>query len=519
MSRPAPPALDLTGRRRCCLLLAGLGLGSAPTTATAYTVNTPQFRPRYHFTPAANWMNDPNGLVFHRGVYHLFFQYHPGSSVWGPMHWGHATSTDLLRWQEQPIALRPDALGMVFSGSAVVDHDNRAGLGPPGSQPLVAMFTHHDMAAERAGRVDRQSQSLAFSLDNGLTWTMHAGNPVIANPGRQDFRDPKLRWLPERGRWVAALACGDRIGFYSSTDLLDWTAESEFGAGLGAHGGVWECPDLFPLTGPDGRERWVLLVSLNPGGPNGGSATQYFIGDFDGRRFRPEHADTRWLDHGPDHYAGVTWAGVDDRALLIGWMSNWRYADRVPTAPWRSAMTMPRELTLREAGGHRLLASQPAREMRALQLPATLDQREIDLAQPLDLSAALAGSGGRFVLRLRGSALRSLTLTLGNAAGDALLMGYDAATRVWWIDRSASGEVGFHADFAGRHAAPRLADSPATELQLWFDACSVELFADGGLSNLTSLFFPRQPWSRATLASSDDAVLDELSLRPLRDPG
>ncbi|OGA97988.1 MAG: glycosyl hydrolase family 32 [Burkholderiales bacterium RIFCSPHIGHO2_12_FULL_69_20] len=487
-------------------------------THAAVAAHTPQFRPAFHFTPAGNWMNDPNGLIFHRGVYHLFFQYHPDSSVWGPMHWGHATSTDLLRWQQQPIALRPDALGMIFSGSAVVDHENRAGFGPTGSSPLVAMFTHHDRAAEKAGRIDRQHQSLAYSLDEGRSWTKHAGNPVIANPGRQDFRDPKLRWLPERQRWIASLACGDRIAFYSSPDLRAWTLESEFGAGVGAHGGVWECPDLLPLTGPDGRTRWVLLVSLTPGGPNGGSATQYFIGQFDGHRFTPDDTQVRWLDVGPDNYAGVTWDGVHDRALFIGWMSNWRYAKDLPTAPWRSAMTMPRELALRQADDGMWVASLPARELLALQQPATLTCRQQRIDRPLDLSAGLSGSQGRFVLRLATAALRGFTLALANDAGDALRIGYDDTAHQWWVDRRDSGEVGFHPDFAGRHAAPRLGVGNAADLQLWFDATSVELFADGGLSTMTSLFFPRQPWQRATLASPDQLMLDELTIQPLRDP-
>jgi len=516
--RPTREARGVARRPALRRALLGLVLTATAMTTTAAPEPTPQYRPAYHFTPAANWMNDPNGLVFHQGVYHLFFQYHPDSAVWGPMHWGHATSTDLLRWQEQPIALRPDALGMVFSGSAVVDHDNRAGFGPPGSAPLVAMFTHHDPVADQAGRTDRQHQSLAYSLDGGQNWTPYAGNPVIANPGRADFRDPKVRWLPERQRWLASLACGDRICFYSSPDLLAWTLESEFGAGLGAQGGVWECPDLFPLTDPDGRTHWVLLVSITPGGPNGGSATQYFVGQFDGRRFTPDDSSVRWLDFGPDDYAGVTWSGVDDRALFIGWMSNWDYARDLPTAPWRSAMTMPRELALRPAGGRLRLASQPARELLALQQPATLDRRTVALATPLDLSPALDGTGGRFVLRLATAAWRSFTLTLANDAGDALHLGYDRAAGQWWIDRRASGEVGFHPGFAGRHVAPRLADGAGGDLQLWFDATSVELFADGGLSTLTSLFFPRQPWRRATLASADGLVPDAISVQPLRDP-
>lgn len=509
-------APDHPGRRRALTLLS---LSALPMTAPAADP-TPQYRPAWHFTPAAHWMNDPNGLVFHQGVYHLFFQHHPHGSTWGPMHWGHATSTDLLRWTEQPIALKPDRLGMIFSGSAVVDHGNRAGFGPPGSSPLVAMFTHHDMAAEKLGRIDRQHQSLAYSLDGGARWTPHAGNPVMPNPGVQDWRDPKLRWLPKHQCWTMALACGDHIRFYSSPDLKRWTEDSRFGGpGVGAHGGVWECPDLIPLTAPDGRSLWVLLVSLTPGGPNGGSATQYFIGDFDGRRFTAHDTHIRWLDHGPDNYAGVTWAEVDDRALFIGWMSNWQYANQVPTVPWRSTMTMPRELQLRTAADGLRVASVPAREVAALCQSATLARQGVALGDgALDLSAALAGTQGRVLFRLSMAALRGFTLMLANAAGDALQIGFDAGAKHWWIDRRTSGDVSFHPVFAQRATAPRLTAAAASDLQLWFDATSVELFADGGLAVLTALFFPSQPWSRATLASDDGLVVDAMEIRPLRDP-
>jgi len=486
------------------------------TAADSPAADTPQYRPAFHFTPAANWMNDPNGLVFHQGVYHLFFQYHPHSRVWGPMHWGHATSPDLLHWCEQPVALAPDALGLIFSGSAVVDPGNRAGLGPAGSSPLVAMFTHHDAAARRAGSITHEAQSLAFSLDGGATWTKHAGNPVLANPGRKDFRDPKLRWLPERERWLASLACGDRIGFYSSPDLKAWTLESEFGADAGAHGGVWECPDLFPLPGPDGRAHWVLLVSVTAGGPQGGSATQVFIGHFDGRRFTPHDTHLRWLDHGPDNYAGVTWAGVDDRALFIGWMSNWLYAAVVPTAPWRSAMTVPRELELRAQGGALQLASLPARELGRLEGPAAVALSRTELEGPLVLDAALRAAGRHFVLRLSTEALRGFTLTLSNPAGDRLLLGYDSKATAWFIDRSQAGLSDFHGAFAACHHAPRLATVAGSDLQLFVDACSLELFADDGLAVMTSLVFPRQPYTSLSLSSDDGLVLRSLSLQSVQ---
>ncbi len=480
---------------------------------------TPQYRPAYHYTPAANWMNDPNGLVFHQGVYHLFYQYHPEGPTWGPMHWGHATSADLLHWREQPVALAPDALGMIFSGSAVVDHDNRSALGPAGTSPLVAMFTHHRPADAQAGVASQESQGLAVSLDGGRTWAKFDGNPVLPNPGLKDFRDPKLCWLAEQQRWLAVLACGDRMRFYSSPDLKSWTLESEFAHELGT-GGVWECGDLFPLRAADGPMYWVLLVSVTLGGPNGGSGTLYFMGDFDGHRFTPLDTQIRWLDFGPDNYAGVTWSGVDDRALFIGWMSNWLYAASVPTAPWRSAMTMPRELQLRLGEEGPRVASVPARELLSLQGPVALAMQEVTLQAPLDLSDGLRAAGSAFVLRLDFAVLRSFALKLAGPAGDELVIGYDRDTDAWFIDRRQAGRVDFHPQFAGRHSAPRLARTTTADLQLHVDVTSVELFADGGLTAMTSLFFPREPNTSMRLSSEAGLALRTLTLHPLRaDPG
>lgn len=472
-------------------------------------------RPVIHFTPHAHWMNDPNGLVFHEGVYHLYFQHHPGSPVWGPMHWGHASSRDLLHWEEHPVALAPDHLGMIFSGSAVVDHPLSSGLGPEGTVPLVAMFTHHDMAAEQAGRIDRQSQSLAVSLDGGRSFVPHAGNPVLRNPGLRDFRDPKLRWWPERRCWLMALACGDHIRFYSAPDLQTWSLESCFGAGVGSHAGVWECPDLFPLTSDDGVTRWVLLVSVVPGGPAGGSATQYFVGDFDGHRFTPDDDRVRWLDFGPDNYAGVTWSGVDDRALFIGWMCNWDYARQVPATPWRSAMTLPRELQLYRTEEGWRVASLPARELRQGMAPGA----DGPAAALLDLDAGTAAvPTGACVLGLRGVRLDDLELSLGNDAGDRLVIAYDAGAERWSVDRRAAGESDFAPGFAASHSAPRLTRSAVTDLEVWLDHGSVELFADGGLSVITSVVYPRAPWSRLSWRLGPALRGANLSLTPVRLP-
>lgn len=461
---------------------------------------TPQYRPAHHFTPARAWMNDPNGLVFHNGTWHLFFQHYPHAMTWGPMHWGHATSQDLMHWQEQAIALAPDALGMIFSGSAVIDVHNTSGLGAPGQSPWVAIFTHHDAEAEQAGRSDFQHQSLAYSLDEGRTWHKYAGNPVLPNPGLKNLRDPKVFWHEASARWVMSLAAGDRIAFYTSPDLKTWTWQSEFGQDHGAHGGVWECPDLITLV-LDGQQRWVLIVSMVPGGPNGGSGTQYFVGDFDGAQFTPLDTLTRWLDHGPDNYAGVTWHNTAPRTVLIGWMSNWTYAKDLPTSPWRSAMTLPRELSLQTVDGTPYLITRPAQEVLE-RLPSSPTQTISLTSGGVVLSDALQLANGRFALALDAPALQDFTLTLSNDAGDVLRIGYDTASNSYWIDRTQAGLSEFHAEFAGRHTAPRISRAQSAQVTLFFDRASVELFADGGLTSMTSLHFPRQPWSRLSVETS-----------------
>ena len=277
-------------------------------------------RPQFHFTPPSAWMNDPNGMVYHNGEYHLFYQYNPDSTVWGPMHWGHAVSRDMVYWEHLPIALYPDSLGTIFSGSAVVDSANTSGLGTADNPPMIAIFTYHNAAAEQQGKNDFQTQGIAFSLDNGRTWTKYEGNPVVPNPGIRDFRDPKVMWYEKGQKWVMSLAVADHISFYSSPDLKNWTFESDFGQEIGAHGGVWECPDLFQLAVEGTNEKkWVLLVSINPGGPNGGSATQYFIGDFDGSKFILDKQFKQQLSKGPVVPAGKLYAGFEEDSY-----NNWQ---------------------------------------------------------------------------------------------------------------------------------------------------------------------------------------------------
>lgn len=457
-------------------------------------------RPRVHFSPVAHWMNDPNGLVFYGGLYHLFYQYYPDSTVWGPMHWGHAVSADLVHWTHRPVALYPDSLGYIFSGSAVMDRRHTTGFGADTQTPMVAIYTYHLPEGEAAGRIDYQYQGIAYSLDSGRTWTKYAGNPVLKNPGEKDFRDPKVSWHGATKQWVMVLAVRDHVSFYGSADLKTWQHLSDFTFDTGNPDGVWECPDLFPLTVRNtGEEQWVLLVSVNVGAANGGSGTQYYVGHFDGTTFTPAIPEARWLDYGPDDYAGVTWSNVpkaDGRRLFLGWMSNWQYAQVVPTQVWRSAMTLPRALSLVETPDGLRIASTPVKELQRLH-----EGKPIPYTNPLTLkdsvSEGIALPGGAYTLSLMVSlpdTSSGFELMFSNAHDERLQVGLDGATQQYYVDRRHSGDVAFSSAFAARATAPRHQASQTISLQLVVDVASIELFADGGTTVMTSIFFPTTPY-------------------------
>ncbi len=469
------------------------------------------YRPQVHFSPKAHWMNDPNGMVYNDGIYHLFFQYYPDSTVWGPMHWGHATSPDMVHWEEQPIALYPDSLGYIFSGSAVVDKNNTSGFGKNGIAPMVAIFTHHNPNNEKTKPLAVESQSIAYSLDNGTTWTKYKGNPVLKNPGISDFRDPKVSWYEAGHKWIMTLATKDRITFYSSPNLKSWKKESEFGQQLGAHGGVWECPDLFSLDA-DGKKVWVLIVNINPGGPNGGSATQYFTGDFNGHAFTPNDTSTKWLDYGPDEYAGITWSNTGDRKLFLGWMSNWDYANIVPTGKWRSATTIARELGLKKIDGHYLVTSQPVSELDQITTPlstfADLNATDFQVDNNNNVTTPIK-------LTMTADELKDFSLTFSNGAGEQLVIGYDHSANQYFIDRSEAGRKDFKDSFARRHTAPRFSNRNDLQLTLVLDDASVELFADGGLTTMTEIFFPKEKINGLRIQSKDGLVIRSLDISKL----
>lgn len=455
---------------------------------------TDTYRPQYHFTPADGWMNDPNGMVYYEGEYHLCYQYHPWSSKWGPMHWGHAVSRDLVHWEFRPAALKPDRHGFIFSGSTVVDWKDTSGFFDGGSG-LVAIFTHADEYPE-TGR-PRQRQSLAYSKDKGRTWVKYACNPVLQDEDITDFRDPKVFWHEQSGRWVMVLAAGDHARFYISPNLIDWTLSGTFGEAEGSHDGVWECPDLFelPVDGDTGHSRWVLLISIgDQGGLPEGSRTQYFIGHFDGERFVNDlPAETiLWMDHGRDNYAGVTWSDVPDtdgRRILIGWMSNWKYANLTPTERWRSAMTIPRVMGLTSTKDGIRLIQTPVEELHGLRREA-VKLADVTVQPGHNPLADFKGSQYELeaVFELGTAAEFGFKVRCGEQ--EETVVGYDAVTNELFIDRTQSGVSDFHPQFACKHGAVLEPEGPKLHMRIYVDWSSVEVFAGGGRAVLTDQIFP-----------------------------
>ena len=453
-----------------------------------------KYRPQFHFTPPANWMNDPNGMVYFEGEYHLFYQYYPHGTTWGPMHWGHAVSTDLAHWEHLLIALEPDEHGYIFSGSAVVDWEDTTGFfgGKPG---LVAIFTH----ALRVGDTDqyKQTQSLAYSSDKGRTWTKYEGNPVLRNEQITDFRDPKVFWHAPAKRWVMSIAAGDRIQFYTSANLKDWSYASEFGAEEGSHEGVWECPDLIelPVDGNADKTKWVLIVSIAEKAeyPEG-SRTQYFIGHFDGTRFTSELAQETvlWLDHGRDNYAGVTWSDVqrpNGAKLFIGWMSNWKYANVTPTVTWRSAMTVPRDLTLKTGRSGIRLVQTPITELQQLR-QGSQAWEDVQVQPGHNLLADVHADLYEIECEVEVGDASEFGFKVRTSEREETVIGYNAVEQKLFLDRTRSGETDFHPLFACKHGVPLEPVNGLVKLHLFVDRSSVEVFANDGETVLTDQIFP-----------------------------
>ena len=418
------------------------------------TTNREHFRPLYHHTPVYGWMNDPNGMFYKDGTWHLYYQWNPYGSMWENMTWGHSTSRDLIHWESQPTAIEADWLGAIFSGSCVTNGND-----------VVAFYTS-------AGQ--SQVQSMAVSKDNGRTFKKYEGNPVITSD-KPDFRDPNVFWYESTKRWIMILAVGQEMQIYSSADLKAWQYESSFGQEYGNHGGVWECPDLFPLK-LQHSEKWVLICNINPGGPFGGSATQYFVGQFDGHKFTCESMPkvTKWLDYGKDHYATVSFYNApENRRVVLAWMSNWQYANQVPTLQFRSANSIPRDLGLFQYGEETYLSAVPSKEMLAA--------RGAKLKKPSEAC--------EIVVDVKGSA----DITLSNAKGEKVVMRYDAHQQTFTMDRTKSGDVSFSEHFACTTEAPTY--GTIKQLRLFIDRCSIEAFDAEGKMVMTNLVFPSEPYN------------------------
>ena len=424
------------------------------------------FRPQYHFSPARNWTNDPNGLVYFEGEYHLFFQYNPFGDQWGHMSWGHAVSRDLVRWQELPVALREENGVMIFTGSVVIDEHNTSGFCADAKPCMVAIYTGHTPA--HPGKSALQTQNIAFSNDRGRTWTKYPSNPVL-NLNLANFRDPDVFWSIQSKQWimVVALPNDHRVFIYGSPDLKHWSHVGDFGP-AGATGGQWECPSLFelPVDGDSRNTRWVLKIGLNPGALQGGSGEQYFIGRFDGAGFVNDNppSTTLWTDYGKDCYCALVFNHIPASRpqLMLGWMDNWQYASKLPTSPWRGQMTVPREIVLKTFPDGIRLVQKPAADAAAFEIRAALE------------IASAREAGWR--------------LQFGDDA--SVLVGYNATKREVFVDRTHSGRVDFSHDFPARTSAPAPEIGKTLDFRILVDRDSIEVFAAGGRLTFTNLIFP-----------------------------
>lgn len=469
---------------------------------TFYSSNRETYRPVYHHTPVYGWMNDPNGMFYKDGVYHLYFQYNPYGSMWANMTWGHSTSTDLTHWTYEGTAIVPDAWGAIFSGSCVVDKDNTAGFG---KGAVVAFYT----SAKSTPWGDVQSQSMAYSLDNGKTFIKYEHNPILTSTER-DFRDPKVFWYAPGKHWVMMLAVGQEMQIYSSGNLKEWKKESSFGAMQGAHGGVWECPDLVEVAVEGSKEKkWVLICNLNPGGPFGGSAAQYFVGSFDGKKFVNESpTQTKWLDWGKDNYATVTWSNAPaGRCIALGWMSNWQYANSVPTTQYRSANTLARDLTLYRVGEELYLKSKPSPEIKK----ARAEEKKIptfEVKGNYEVASLLADNKGAYEIEMaiENKGTSKIDFSLMNEKGEKVAMYYDVVRKQFVMDRSASGIVGFSRDFPAVTVAP-VRNTDQIHLRLFIDRSSVEAFGEEGEYVMTNLVFPAEPYNRMVFSSDKGSYI------------
>jgi levanbiose-producing levanase len=498
---------------------------------SADDAGTSQWRSALHYTPQRNWMNDPNGLVYYNGLYHLFYQYNPNGNVWGDMSWGHATSADLIHWNEQPVAMHADETEEIFSGSIVVDAHNTSGLGPANSSPLIALYT----SAYKAGSghpAGTQAQSLAYSTDDGQTWRKYSRNPVLTlAPESNNFRDPKVSWYVPGGYWLMTTVVADAhvVKVYRSDNLIDWAFLSDFSIpGIPHQGALWEMPDLFPLPldGDSHNQKWVMLVNVNPWSIAGGSGAMYFVGNFDGRTFTPEHVAPagsdpsryQWLDHGADYYAAGTFANAPGgKAVAIGWMSNWDYADRIPTTPWKGAMALPRVLTLKTVEGMPRLTFAPVGQYASfVSEGSTTRIKELAVSSSAkELCPSTQGIVQNIDVTISPhSAQRAGLIVRGSASGDVgTRIFYDTASQTLTLDRSKSGETHFSKAFSKQHIVNLPLENGKLHLTVVVDRNSVEVFAGDGRSVITDLIFPARVDDRVSVFADDgEATFSDIAV-------
>ena len=445
-------------------------------------------RPQIHFTPEKNWINDPNGMVYANGIWHLYYQYNPYGHDWGNISWGHATSTDLFHWKEQPVVLEPDELGYIYSGSAVLDKNNTAGFG---ENAIVAMYTAHGA---------HEQQCIAYSTDGGMTFTKYEGNPVIKNTTHGDYRDPKVVWDDVTSMWYCVFALGGEhtAQIWKSTNLREWSICSTFNASAypKCNDGIWECTDLFPMQ-YKGERKWVLTVNISGGGPVLGSGTMYFVGDFNGKRFIADHYNyPLWEDHGMDDYASVTWSNTGDRTVCIGWMNNQAYGG-YPVSPWRCCMTLPREMVLEEYDGQPLLKTTIVSEIEGI-----ADDWHSVKGQTASISSLLGalpmGMNGTkpsldaYQVNVTIDTSADCEIKLSNSVEQAYTVKYLAATRELVINRGAkTGNTGFHPNFAIPDMRSSVfSNKEKVTLCLYVDQSNIEVTTDDGSVIMSTLVFP-----------------------------
>lgn len=478
---------------------------------------TEAHRPQFHFSPPTNWASEPSGLVHYDGEYHLFYEHNPTGMTEGNLHWRHAVSTDLVHWEDLGIAIEPDTLGQILPGSVVMDVNNTSKLGTAENPPMVAMYTYEDVEAKKGGANNFQTQGIAYSLDKGRTWEKYQYNPVLVNPGIRNFRNPKMFWHAKTFKWVMVISESDHVKIFASPNLTYWVPMTDYGK-YEKKTGFWQSPDLIevPVEGIKDSTEWVALRSVSDGAPNGGSGIQYTLGLFQGKFYYCDQMEILWMDHGRDNYCGTTFSGMasqdlpkdDGRNLYMGWMNNQHYAKNAPTEPWKGAMTLPRELSLRDMGGTLRLVSQPAKELKALRLQARiLEEQTINTnGTPLEIKNP---NQGEYILEmdLSNCTATGFGLAFSNAKNDLLKVGYDFSSNRFFVNRKEAGPNNFEPTFASKiHWAPRFSNDRKLKLHVFVDASSVELFADDGATVMTETFYTNEPLNNVKLFANGGTV-------------